>query len=221
MKGDGEMAQRRMFSKAVTGSGRFLQLSATARLLYYDLGMQADDDGVVEAFAVLRLTGAAWVDLEALVDGGFVRLLNSDLVAHIVHWRQNNCIQKDRYHPSVYRPLLDAASPAEPAPVTEPAPSQGAGSGKGRARARRGGKGSAGRSLAAPAENGQPDSQSAGTKAGGGTPECRDAGAKPAGSYAAPRCADTKTESGGTGPAIAQAGGGESGGQGCFLDFIT
>ena len=53
-----KMAERRMFAKSVTQSARFLTLPAAARLLYYDLGMAADDDGVVEAFMVLRMTGA-------------------------------------------------------------------------------------------------------------------------------------------------------------------
>ena len=43
------MAERRMFAKAVINSARFLRMPATARLLYYDLGMAADDDGVVES----------------------------------------------------------------------------------------------------------------------------------------------------------------------------
>ena len=40
------MAERRMFSKSVIGSARFLRMPASSRLLYYDLGMQADDDGM-------------------------------------------------------------------------------------------------------------------------------------------------------------------------------
>lgn len=55
----------------------------TSRLLYYDLGMQADDDGVVEAFAVMRTTGANEDDLKVLATKGFVRVLNEDLVTYI------------------------------------------------------------------------------------------------------------------------------------------
>ena len=53
------MAERRMFSKSVINSARFLRMPQTSRLLYYDLGMAADDDGIVEAYTVLRMTGAA------------------------------------------------------------------------------------------------------------------------------------------------------------------
>lgn len=95
-----------MFSKKIVGSARFLRLPATARLLYYDLGMQADDDGVVEAFAVLQMTHADETDLNALVEKGFVRILNDDLVSLIIDWKTNNLIRKDRYIASFYRYLL-------------------------------------------------------------------------------------------------------------------
>ena len=95
------MAARRMFAKAIIGSARFLRMPATARLLYYDLGMQADDDGIVEAFAVMRTTGASEDDLNVLVAKGFVRVLDDDLVTIIVDWKKNNYIQKDRYSPTI------------------------------------------------------------------------------------------------------------------------
>ena len=46
------MAERRMFAKSVINSARFLTMPPSSRLLYYDLGMAADDDGVVEAFMI-------------------------------------------------------------------------------------------------------------------------------------------------------------------------
>lgn len=100
------MAERRMFSKSVIGSARFLRMPATSRLLYYDLGMQADDDGVVEAFSVMRTTGATADDLRVLSSKGFVSVLNEDLVTYIADWGRNNLIKKDRYRPSIYRELL-------------------------------------------------------------------------------------------------------------------
>ena len=100
------MAERRMFSKSVIGSARFLRMPSSSRLLYYDLGMQADDDGVVEAFAVMRTTGATEDDLRVLSSKGFVTVLNDDLVSLICDWSKNNLIKKDRYHPSIYQSLL-------------------------------------------------------------------------------------------------------------------
>ena len=90
------MAERRMFAKAVIGSARFLRMPSTSRLLYYDLGMQADDDGIVEAFSVMRTTGATEDDLRVLATKGFVRVLNEDFVTYISDWNRNNYIQKDR-----------------------------------------------------------------------------------------------------------------------------
>ena len=40
------MAERRMFAKSVINSARFLMMPASSRLLYYDFGMSADDDGI-------------------------------------------------------------------------------------------------------------------------------------------------------------------------------
>jgi hypothetical protein len=81
-------------------------MPSTARLLYYDLGMSADDDGIVEAFTVMRTTGAAEDDLRVLATRGFVSVLNDDLVSFIRDWSINNQVRKDRYHPSVYAGLL-------------------------------------------------------------------------------------------------------------------
>lgn len=100
------MAERRMFSKKVIGSARFLRMPPSSRLLYYDLGMYADDDGIVEAFTVMRMTGAVEDDLRVLVAKGFVRVLNDDLVSAIVDWKKNNLIKNDRYTPSIYKDLL-------------------------------------------------------------------------------------------------------------------
>lgn len=100
------MAERRMFSKSVINSARFLRMPQTSRLLYYDLGMAADDDGVVEAFTVIRTTGAAEDDLRVLATKGFIRVLNEDLVSVICDWNVNNMIRKDRYTPSIYGGLL-------------------------------------------------------------------------------------------------------------------
>lgn len=100
------MAERRMFAKSIINSARFLRMPPTSRLLYYDLGMAADDDGIVEAFTVLRTTGAAEDDLRVLATKGFIRVLNDDLVSLICDWSANNMIRRDRYTPSIYAGLL-------------------------------------------------------------------------------------------------------------------
>ncbi len=107
------MAERRMFSKAVIHSARFLRMPSGARLLYYDLGMAADDEGVVEAFTVMRTTGATEADLRLLEQKGFIQILNEDLVSYITHWHENNWIRADRRRPSVYAELLRSQSPTD------------------------------------------------------------------------------------------------------------
>ena len=72
------MANRRMFANSVIGSARFLRMPPTSRLLYYDLGMQADDDGIVEAFRVMRITAANVDDLRLLISKGFVTILDDE-----------------------------------------------------------------------------------------------------------------------------------------------
>jgi len=79
----------------------------TSRLLYYDLGMMADDDGIVEAFSVMAQTHATEDDLRVLVAKGYIKILNDDLVSLICDWKTNNTIRGDRYHPSIYAKLIE------------------------------------------------------------------------------------------------------------------
>lgn len=95
-----------MFSKKVVQSARFVKMPSSSRCLYYDLGIEADDDGVVEAYNVMRMTGATEDDLRVLVAKNFVKVLNEDLVSVIMDWSTNNSIRSDRYHPSIYKDLL-------------------------------------------------------------------------------------------------------------------
>ena len=100
------MAERRMFSLRVVNSARFLRMPVSSRLLYYDLGMHADDDGIVEAFSVMTMTGATEDDLRVLCSKGFVSVLNEDLVTYINDWQENNKIRPDRKVDSIYKNLL-------------------------------------------------------------------------------------------------------------------
>lgn len=100
------MAQRRMFSIQIINSARFLKMPSSSRLLYFDLCMRADDDGVVEGFNVLRMTGATEDDLRILVAKNFVNVLNDDLVTYIRDWKEHNKIRADRKVDSIYKDLL-------------------------------------------------------------------------------------------------------------------
>lgn len=100
------MAERRMFSKRIVSSGRFLKMPISTQALYFHLGLNADDDGIVEAYSVLNSTGASEDDLRILVAKGFVYVLNEDLVTYIMDWTENNKIRADRKIDSVYKDLL-------------------------------------------------------------------------------------------------------------------
>lgn len=100
------MANRRMFSIKIIDSAKFLKMPSSSRLLYYDLGMRADDDGIVEAFNVLRMTGATEDDLRVLTAKGYIKILNDDLVTFITDWNEHNKIRADRKVDSIYKDLL-------------------------------------------------------------------------------------------------------------------
>lgn len=96
------MAERRMFAKTIIDSDAFIDMPVTARLLYYDLAMRADDDGFVNSpKKIMRMIGASQDDLSILILRKFIIPFDSGVVV-IKHWRIHNYIQKDRYHPSKY-----------------------------------------------------------------------------------------------------------------------
>ena len=97
------MAERRMFAKTIVESDAFLDMPTTARLLYYDLGMRADDDGFINApKKIIRETGASQEDLDILIKKKFLIAFSNGVVV-VKHWRMNNYIQKDRYNETKYK----------------------------------------------------------------------------------------------------------------------
>ena len=101
------MAERRMFSARITtNSARFLRLPVTAQCLYFHMGMQADDEGVVEAFITMRQVGASEEDLKVLEEKGFIKILNEDFVSYITDWDESNKLRNDRIQQSIHHDLL-------------------------------------------------------------------------------------------------------------------
>ena len=96
------MAEKRMFSSNVIDSDAFLDMSPTARLLYYDMGMRADDDGFIDSpKKIMRIIGASDSDLKELIDNGFILRFESGVIA-IRHWYVNNRVRRDTYHETIY-----------------------------------------------------------------------------------------------------------------------
>lgn len=100
------MAQRRMISKEVIQSQRFLTLPLEAQALYFHLIAASDDDGVVDAFPIVRMVGAREDNLGLLVVKKFVLPLNNEMIYFITDFSKQNKIRQDRVQPSIYRDLL-------------------------------------------------------------------------------------------------------------------
>ena len=122
------MAERRMFAKTIVLSDVFLDMPATARCLYFTLGMVADDDGFVNSpRAIMRQIGASDDDMKVLISKKFVLLFDSGVIV-IKHWRINNYLRNDRYTETKYtdeKAMLTADEKGSYRFVTSGIPSNG------------------------------------------------------------------------------------------------
>lgn len=92
-----------MFAKTIIDSDAFLDMPVTARLLYYDLSMRADDDGFVNSpKKIMRMIGASQDDLSILCLRKFLIPFDNGVVV-IKHWRIHNYIRGDRYKETNYK----------------------------------------------------------------------------------------------------------------------
>ena len=94
------MAERRMFSKRIISSDAFMDMSASAQMLYFHLSMWADDEGFVNnPKTIQRMCGATSDDMSALIKSGLVIRFESGIIA-ITHWKTHNYIRGDRIKPT-------------------------------------------------------------------------------------------------------------------------
>lgn len=91
-----------MFSTEIVNSDPFLEMPATSQALYFHLGMAADDDGFVYPKKIMRMTGSSDDDLKILLSKKFVLIFETGVLV-VKHWRVNNYIRPDRYHPTPHR----------------------------------------------------------------------------------------------------------------------
>ena len=92
-----------MFSKKITDTDSFLDMSLSAQALYFHLNMGADDEGFVDNVKkIQRSIGASNDDLKILVGKGFLLPFESGVVV-IRHWRIHNYIQADRFQATIYQ----------------------------------------------------------------------------------------------------------------------
>lgn len=105
------MSNRKMISKRIVRSAQFLKMPSESQTLYFQLQLDADDDGVVDTYAVMQILGSAPDNLKLLIAKGFIVQLNENEVCFIKDWREHNEIRADRLVPSIYRELLKKKIP--------------------------------------------------------------------------------------------------------------
>ncbi len=91
-----------MFDKSIIETDRFLNISLSAKALYFLLGMEADDEGFVSPSRVMRIYGAEMGDLKNLIDTGLVIPFKSGVVV-ITDWKRNNWLDERRIKPTLYQ----------------------------------------------------------------------------------------------------------------------
>lgn len=91
------MRTKRSFALSVVDSDSFLSLPRSARLLYYDLGMRADDRGFIPSpRRLLRSIDAPEKDLKVLLKTGYVYQFPSGVIV-ILDWPVHNSVRRDRF----------------------------------------------------------------------------------------------------------------------------
>jgi len=91
-----------MFDRAIIETDNFLNISMSAKALYFLLGMEADDEGFVSPNRVIRLYGGEIGDIKNLIDVGLVIRFESGVLV-ITDWNQNNYLDKNRIKPTQYQ----------------------------------------------------------------------------------------------------------------------
>lgn len=114
------MAQRRMFSKSITNSSKFLSMPHTSQMLYFHLGMNADDEGYVESLMILRMSNCNEQDVRVLGVNNLIKILDEGIIV-VLDWKENNWIRPDRIQESHIRLKLNSAE--RPLPLMPPSPS--------------------------------------------------------------------------------------------------
>ena len=106
----GNMAQRRMFSIGLLESDSFLELSNDSKVVYFYLAIRSDDDGFSKCpKAIKRMLGlddmAFQTSLNELEKAQLIYIIDGVFVVR--HWNKSNRIQKDRYHSTEFKSILN------------------------------------------------------------------------------------------------------------------
>ncbi len=96
------MARKRMFDTEIIGADSFLEMPPSTQNLYFHLSMRADDDGFVSnPKQIIDMTKATQDDFKVLLAKKYIIPFESGICV-IRHWRINNYLRSDRYHPTIH-----------------------------------------------------------------------------------------------------------------------
>ena len=99
------MATRRMISAEVICSDAFYELSHSAQALYFQLNIEADDDGfVARTKMIVRCASCTDDDIKELEDSNFIIRFDNGITV-ITDWFRQNTLRGDRYHETAYQDL--------------------------------------------------------------------------------------------------------------------
>lgn len=97
------MSERRMFSRRIVKSDYYMDLPVSSRDLYFQLCMDADDDGFVSSPRMtMKVCGSVQADLAILASKRFIIVFDSGVVL-IKHWLVHNELKRDRYRPTTHQ----------------------------------------------------------------------------------------------------------------------
>lgn len=93
---------RRMFSPVIVCDDSFIEMPTSSQALYFQLGMNADDDGFVSPKKIMRMVGAGEDDLKILLAKKYAIPFESGIIV-IRHWKVNNLVRKDWYRTTIHQ----------------------------------------------------------------------------------------------------------------------
>lgn len=101
------MAQRRMFAKSEIRTFKFSRLSSKAQVLYFNLSLEADDEGYVEAGLIMQSINATEKEYLELYENNYVEKIDGCFLTLIVNWEENNNIPPSKMTPSKYHGMRE------------------------------------------------------------------------------------------------------------------
>lgn len=96
------MAEKRMLSKSFLFDSKFMTMPDSAQVLYVYLNVNADDNGIIDSYSIIKMLGSKEDDLKILQAKGYIVPID-DYLVFLPDWLQNQSLRIDRYRPSMHR----------------------------------------------------------------------------------------------------------------------